>query len=36
MQKKNNICKMIYFIENKNKNDNFKFKLCLKTNLISQ
>jgi len=25
-----------FFIENKNKNDNYKFKLCLKINLISQ
>jgi len=25
-----------YFIENKNKNHNRKFKLCLKINLISQ
>jgi len=25
-----------YFIENKNENDNRKFKLYLKTNLISQ
>ena len=28
--------KFYYFIENKNKKDNRKFKLCLKVNLISQ
>jgi len=28
--------KFYYFIENKNKNDNRKFKLCLKTNLLRQ
>ena len=28
--------KFYYFIENKNKNDNHKFKLCLKPDLISQ
>ena len=28
--------KFYYFIENKNKNGNRKFKLCLKVNLISQ
>jgi len=27
--------KFFYFIENKNKNDNRTFKLCLKANLIS-
>ena len=26
--------KFYYFIENKNKNGNYKFKLCLKANLI--
>ena len=28
--------KFYYFIENKNKNDNIKFKLYLKVNLISK
>ena len=28
--------KFYYFIENKNKNNSPKFKLCLKANLISQ
>jgi len=28
--------KFYYFIKNKNSNGNRKFKLCLKTNLISQ
>jgi len=28
--------KFYHFIENENKNDNSKFKLCLKANLISQ
>ena len=28
--------KFYYFIKNKNKNGNRKFKLCLKVNLISQ
>jgi len=27
--------KFYYFIKNKNENDNHKFKLCLKVNLIS-
>jgi len=28
--------KFYYYIENKNKNDSRKFKLCLKENLINQ
>ena len=28
--------RLYYFIQNKNKNDSCKFKLCLKENLISQ